>query len=479
MALKDLRRPFRSRILWADGLCINQGEEAVEERNAQLFQMRTVFSRASRVMARLNDADLAFWDMFELFEELTKPLDLAASLRSQENLPQHPKTLSKIINELATMSRMSDLPWWRRVWVFQEVIVATDLVLFCGIAELPWATLTTAAYFLASSSDIPMQNKLWCYHLLRLQSLPNEYKGDQQLSLVDLISTVRGPGYGVTNPKDRVLALLSLARERDEIYKFSQLDYKQPLEELYCNVTRLAIHISGTTKILSYAGLGRSCLPSWTPDWRTGSFREDYDRMHSTLDSITGVMFHTSADSSTILDQKTPADVLRLKGVLVDTIGHCGQARNLCNAWHFVQECQKTGIKPREYDIFAHQFSLDESTWLTEAIHQDETFEASSAGARNNYASSQDPMLIILLTLRDLCSQTLLERTNVGILRSLRAYMLGTRWGDWGDYHFLTRFRRYAGVSLEDDNVSISAINLATHLHDEILPVQYYRRTNV
>jgi hypothetical protein len=38
LALKDLRRPFRSRILWADGLCINQSEEAVEERNAQYLK---------------------------------------------------------------------------------------------------------------------------------------------------------------------------------------------------------------------------------------------------------------------------------------------------------------------------------------------------------------------------------------------------------------------------------------------------------
>ncbi|KAH8591586.1 heterokaryon incompatibility protein-domain-containing protein, partial [Bisporella sp. PMI_857] len=52
-ALKDLRRPFRPRILWADGLCINQGEDAVEERNMQLFQMQIVFSQASRVVARL------------------------------------------------------------------------------------------------------------------------------------------------------------------------------------------------------------------------------------------------------------------------------------------------------------------------------------------------------------------------------------------------------------------------------------------
>ncbi|KAF8849489.1 hypothetical protein BDZ45DRAFT_558971, partial [Acephala macrosclerotiorum] len=52
-ALKDLRRPFRPRIVWADGLCINQAEDAVEERNAQLFQMQRVFSQASVAMARL------------------------------------------------------------------------------------------------------------------------------------------------------------------------------------------------------------------------------------------------------------------------------------------------------------------------------------------------------------------------------------------------------------------------------------------
>jgi hypothetical protein len=117
----------------------------------------------------------------------------------------------------------------------------------------------------------------------------------------------------------------------------------------------------------------------------------------------------------------------------------------------FFTNTQKKGIRPRYYDISTDQFSLDEFTWLTEAIHQDETFEASCVRARNNYASSQDPMLVILLALQDLSSAPSLQRTNMGILRSLRAYMLPR--GE-GDQHFLTRFRQYTGVSLEDDNVS-------------------------
>jgi hypothetical protein len=106
---------------------------------------------------------------------------------------------------------------------------------------------------------------------------------------------------------------------------------------------------------------------------------------------------------------------------------------------------------PGYYDISTDQFSLDEPTWLREAIHQDEMFEASCVGARNNHASSQDPMLVILLALQDISSAASFQRTNMGILRSLRAYML--QWGS-GDQYFVTRFRKYTGVSLEDDNVS-------------------------
>jgi hypothetical protein len=64
LALRDLRHPFGTRVLWVDGLCINQDADAVEERNAQLLLMRPIFSQASRVLAWLSDADLAFWDLF-------------------------------------------------------------------------------------------------------------------------------------------------------------------------------------------------------------------------------------------------------------------------------------------------------------------------------------------------------------------------------------------------------------------------------
>jgi hypothetical protein len=109
-------------------------------------------------------------------------------------------------------------------------------------------------------------------------------------------------------------------------------------------------------------------------------------------------------------------------------------------------------MAPGKYEVSAYQLSSVESTWLTEAIHQDESFEATEF---RNF--SEDPMLVILLALRDLCFAPSLQRTNMGVLRSLWAYLLGRGRGDWGgraDQHFLTLFQRYTGVPLEYANVS-------------------------
>jgi hypothetical protein len=48
-ALRHLRQPSASRMLWIDAICINQSD--ISERNQQVQQMADVYTRAHRVIA--------------------------------------------------------------------------------------------------------------------------------------------------------------------------------------------------------------------------------------------------------------------------------------------------------------------------------------------------------------------------------------------------------------------------------------------
>lgn len=267
---------------------------------------------------------------------------------------------------------------------------------------------------------------------------------ENHLSLVDLLSTVRGSGYGVTDPKDRVLALLGLAREREELYRLYQPDYKQSLTDIYCSISRLAIQISGSTEILSYAS-SNSGIPSWAPDWLIGSSREDWDQLHSTLDSITGTLFRSSAASTSVLyiEERVPANVLTLKGVLFDTVEDChlDRKRSLPSTWKYIQERQRRYKVQSETFFCADVVRQFEDNWLTEAINRD-TF----AGVLQD----EDPMLTILLVMNELWSDAkgMLRRINKYVVHSLRKFLLED-FCDYEDDEFcddLERFERTHGM---------------------------------
>ncbi|CAG8948652.1 hypothetical protein HYFRA_00001772, partial [Hymenoscyphus fraxineus] len=104
MALLRLRNPTKARVVWVDAICIDQ--KNTSERNHQVSQMSKIYRQASRVVVWLGP----------------EIQNSNASLNGN---------LSMII---------CDLPYWGRLWVIQEVVLAKDLILYYGNIELEWAS---------------------------------------------------------------------------------------------------------------------------------------------------------------------------------------------------------------------------------------------------------------------------------------------------------------------------------------------------
>lgn len=134
-ALLELREQNKETVVWIDAICINQAD--IEERNAHVPMMHEVYSRAAQVVVWLGreseDSNRAMallptiiYDTISNPDEYT---DIIAGRSSEEEMRLTWRPLARLFAR----------PWWTRVWVLQEVALASrHVTVRCGKAEQPW-----------------------------------------------------------------------------------------------------------------------------------------------------------------------------------------------------------------------------------------------------------------------------------------------------------------------------------------------------
>ncbi|KAL2063634.1 hypothetical protein VTL71DRAFT_5439 [Oculimacula yallundae] len=121
-AIRDEETPTR---LWVDAICINQQD--IPERNNQVAMMGKIYETAYDVLVWLGEATD---DSDMLFDYLpTIP-------------PARQKSVSgsmEIIN--IAFRALCSRPYWRRVWIIQEVFTASHILVLCGSRRVSWEAL--------------------------------------------------------------------------------------------------------------------------------------------------------------------------------------------------------------------------------------------------------------------------------------------------------------------------------------------------
>ena len=122
IALRHLRYNDAVRTLWVDAICINQ--RIPDERYHQVRLMGNIYSSARRVIVWLGPAE----------EESDMIIDW---ILGKVGIPGSLQMLMFRFGLRALCGR----PWFSRVWVVQEVALATeDPVVVCGSKHMPWLT---------------------------------------------------------------------------------------------------------------------------------------------------------------------------------------------------------------------------------------------------------------------------------------------------------------------------------------------------
>ncbi|PMD67720.1 HET-domain-containing protein [Hyaloscypha bicolor E] len=118
-ALSRLRDHSFERVLWADSVCINQEDEPEKKRQIQL--MAKIYGQADRVVVYLGEAA-------DNSDQALEDIRAAAENESTTSLISN-KSQEAIL-------KLLERPWFRRIWVLQEVALARNILIMCGSTEI-------------------------------------------------------------------------------------------------------------------------------------------------------------------------------------------------------------------------------------------------------------------------------------------------------------------------------------------------------
>lgn len=290
--LRALRYRRKPRTLWVDAICINQRD--VAEKNLQVPPMSRIYRDATRVVAWLGPSNLAielavsyakanieknvptslYWlnlRLAKVFSNRAKDAYILARLR----------TLTGHINILS-------LPYWRRMWTFQEYYIPrAEPVCVCGKQEFRAALMDKLHGLLlqdikelkfwdldALSGDCETQLMSSVALLERLEGdLPTGpvrgYSSSKPSSAPDLGSLLLSTSdRRSSDPRDKVYALYGIVPRAAEIFP---PDYSKSLDGTYLETATFLINYEHFLPF-SIFGLptGRvvDCsYPWWVPDF--------------------------------------------------------------------------------------------------------------------------------------------------------------------------------------------------------------------
>lgn len=133
-ALADIRPTIGNHLLWVDALCIDQ--ENILERNHQVQKMAKIYQKARRVHAWLGRPEKP--------SENFSFLSFLVALLGDEGGGHISENLLSSINESkhrpfwTHIAEIVRLPYWNRLWIVQEIGLASALTVHYGSESTDW-----------------------------------------------------------------------------------------------------------------------------------------------------------------------------------------------------------------------------------------------------------------------------------------------------------------------------------------------------
>ncbi|CAK1365563.1 unnamed protein product [Cercospora beticola] len=333
-AVRRMRLPDLDRVVWIDSICINQRDNL--EKNAQVALMSSIYSNGIHNLVFLGgdqddiatevqsviDSEALQEQWSKCFNESWDSLYHVPMLSGGFILGGFKEMATTIASYRSLLEKTYDLPWFRRLWVLQEVAMARDNTCHWGTAKIKLDQLLIVAKLLQQTSK-----GSYPHGLATASMMFNERAmGKFQFSHRTFFSVAQaGEDFEATDPRDRVFAHISRfltprLDARDSLHaRISQFhalylaprqvrvmspliapDYSKTTQEVSRDATRHALEgqpsevsvIWGVTQHISQQDL-EDGITTWTFPFGNTSQRYD-DRFASKLDHSS---FHAGVEN--------------------------------------------------------------------------------------------------------------------------------------------------------------------------------------
>lgn len=335
-ALRQCRLLDQPRALWADSICIDQAD--LKEKGHQVALMSRIYSCSQRTLICLgtdpehrDDAQKAISILLETNEMIERTFQDAEFTWGSDSFPW-PDAGDPLVNDSRwqSVSAMTELDWFERGWVVQEVALGGEaLILWAGF-ETSWLVLSRVdAWYTGRVRRMDNQNSVhWYVPTLLDQTYIQQRRFESQ--------TFHFDGYRDGNPG--ILTVLDAARKctlsdpRDRIFAFAALpflqrpvptlepDYEQSPLEVYQAFAVKYLNLTKNLNILLCVQSDISQGSSWIPRWDRNS--SDINLLKFYVDS-TGGFGDSDTDSCgfNITEGKSgTSPCLQIKAVMFDSI---------------------------------------------------------------------------------------------------------------------------------------------------------------
>ena len=301
-------------MLWVDALCIDQIN--IPERNYQVPIMKHIYSQASVTSVYLGESCPLHEEVLKLMQSLMvlaqilqkyslaeledmETPDVAtsrvrdAAIRFIElkraGFPGLPEGTTDLMSagfphpQHPVWEAMQSLflrPWFRRMWIIQEVGLSSDVIAMLGEHRVNWRLVIESMHAYSEGGL-----GLWNVTTVQDMTAMTEFtkSGDSVLgllkvrnypqcrSLIELLNYFRK--CLCSDPRDKVYALLGLANDQGA-HQMVSIDYSKSVEAVYLECAEFLVRNGDGIKMLTQAGILQGCndtsvelsLPSWVPD---------------------------------------------------------------------------------------------------------------------------------------------------------------------------------------------------------------------
>ncbi|KAK5657173.1 hypothetical protein OQA88_3230 [Cercophora sp. LCS_1] len=338
--LRALASATTAKRVWIDFICINQSD--TNEKSQQVDMMKDIFEGAHRVTAWLGhqqDASLAkemVADILTRSVQRNPGFGIYATYTQQRYRPF-----------ILALKRLFRNPWFRRMWVIQEVVVANELNIVCGGETFAWEELVRVSRAMSSSHEFLAvlqgtadPGMMECgtdlmFNCELTSNIKTFYKASNRWPLSLALDT--GRQFQATDPRDMVYAALGFTREAKN--PGLKPDYTKSAEDVFVSAAKCMYSSSRESLpftlrlLLPCAGIGhprKLTLPSWVPDWsgQRSPAHASVDHVYiQTLGPIGA--YRATLDFQPTIEILSGCNVMKIQGFCVDEIVEVGSVYDI------------------------------------------------------------------------------------------------------------------------------------------------------